>query len=78
MIESSLNSLAAGSCTIQRAEQTARWTWTPRIARQAWLAGGEAVGAAGEGRAEGEHSSTFSSRAIATELKSFFVKGTSN
>jgi len=33
--------------------------WTPRIAKQAWLADG-AVGAAWEGRAESEHSSTFS------------------
>jgi len=31
----------------------------PRIARQPWLTDSAAVGMAGEGRAEGEHSSTF-------------------
>jgi len=47
---------------LRRAEQQARCSWTPRIVRQAWLAGGEAFGAAGEGRAEGRHSASFSCR----------------
>jgi len=45
--------------TVARAEQPVGCIWTSRIARQAWLAGGAAIGAAREGRAEGEHSSTF-------------------
>jgi len=53
---------ALGRLPMRRAEQLARCSWTPRIGRQAWLAGGEAFGEAGEGRAEGEHSSAFSCR----------------
>ena len=53
---------ALGRLPLRRAEQPVRCSWTPHIIRQAWLAGGEAFGAAGEGRAEGEHSSAFSSR----------------
>jgi hypothetical protein len=53
---------ALGRLSLRREEQPARCSWTLHIVRQAWLAGGEAFGAAGEGRAEGEHSSAFSSR----------------
>jgi len=53
---------ALGRQPRRRAEQPARCIWTPCIARQAWLTGGAAVSAAGEGRAEGEHWSTFSCR----------------
>jgi len=53
---------ALGHPPLRRAEQPARCCWTPRIIRQAWLAGGEAFSAAGEGQAEGEHSSAFSCR----------------
>jgi len=42
-----------------RTEQPAKCSLTPRIVRQAWLAGGEAFSEVGEGRAEGEHSSAF-------------------
>jgi len=37
----------------RRAEQPVRCSWTLRIARQPWLAGGAAVGTAGEWQAEG-------------------------
>jgi len=48
--------LGAGLC---RVEQPAKCSWIARIVQQAWLEGGEAFSAAGEGRAEGEHSSAF-------------------
>ena len=41
----------------------------PRILQQSWLAGGEAVCAEGEGRAEGENSSTFSCRLALVRLR---------
>jgi len=51
---------ALGRLPLRRAEQPAGCSWTPRIVRQEWLAGGEAFCAVGEGRAEIEHSSAFS------------------
>ena len=52
-----------------------RWStgiWTPCIARQAWLADAAAVRAAGEGRGEGEHSSTFLCRSCVVCVSSIF------
>jgi len=43
----------------RRVEQPVRCSWTLRIARQLWLAGGAAIGTAGEWRAEGRHSLIF-------------------
>ena len=45
-----------------RVEQPAKCSWIARIVQQAWLARGGAFSVAGEGRAEGEHSSAFSCR----------------
>ena len=54
----SLKSCDGGSWTSTAAPggTPARCIWTPRIARQALLAGGATIGAVGDGRAEGEHS----------------------
>jgi len=55
---------ALGRQLRRRAKQQVRCSWTLRIAGQLWLAGGAAVGVAGEGQAEGQHSSTFWSASL--------------
>jgi len=67
---------ALGRQPQRRAEQPARCMWTPRIARQAWLAGGAAVGAVGQGRAEGEYSSTFSCHVACLDVLVFNISKT--